>query len=151
MRPSVLISGATLALLLAAPLHAQGAVPLTDDQFLKLGKQYTQWFFHGDADSLLAHMAPETQAAVGGRDGILENRARVDERAGVELSVVEEKMTRRHGHPQFWHSGQFSSLEDPIVLRWVMDDAGRITGVGLGPRNQTPAPDTTATAAPSGS
>ncbi len=150
MRPSVFVTGATLALLLAVPLRAQTATPLSDAEFLKLGKQYTTWFFNGDADSLLAHMVPESRTGVGGMAGLYEARDKVTEHAGSELLVLEEKMTRRHGHPQFWHAGQFSTLDEPLVIRWVMEDDGRIMGVGLGPRSQTPAPDTAA-ASPTGS
>jgi hypothetical protein len=60
MRPSIFLSGATAALLLARPAHSQTHSRLTQEQYLALGKQYTGWFFSGRADSLLAHMSPES-------------------------------------------------------------------------------------------
>lgn len=142
MRPSIFISGATCAILFARGAQTQTpSKALSDSQYTALGKRYTEWFFGGRADSLLAHMAPETGQSVGGATGILDQRDRVATRAGAEKIVMEEKMTRRKGRPQFWHEGMFEQLDEPLVLRWVMSDAGQIIGVGIGPKSQTPEPD----------
>jgi hypothetical protein len=141
MRPSIFLSGATAALLLARPAHSQTHSRLTQDQYLALGKQYTGWFFSGRADSLLAHMSPESREASGGPAGILEKRDQVTTRAGNEVMVLEEKMTWRKGMPQFWHEGTFDGFNEPLVLRWVMDDKGAIVGIGMGPKSHTPEVD----------
>lgn len=144
-----------LALTLAAlPLAAQTPVvaqvasapaPLTpaeEARFLALGKTYTRWFLGGKADSLLAVMAPETAEKVGGIDGVRDMMNQVAERAGAETKMTEEKMTRRNGRPQFWHAGQFSEFtDDELVIRWIFDADGKITGAGFGPKGTTPAPD----------
>jgi hypothetical protein len=142
VRPSIFISGATCAILFARGAQAQTpAKTLSDSQYTALGKRYTEWFFAGRADSLLSHMEPKTGEALGGTAGILDQRDRVATRAGAEKIVMEEKLTRRHGQPQFWHEGMFDQLDEPLVLRWVMNPAGQIVGVGLGPKSQTPEPD----------
>jgi len=141
MRPSIFLSGATAALLLARPAHSQTHPRLTQDQYLALGKQYTGWFFSGRADSLLAHMSAESREASGGSAGILEKRDQVTTRAGNEVMVLEEKMTWRKGMPQFWHEGTFDGFNEPLVLRWVMDDKGAIVGIGMGPKSHTPEVD----------
>jgi hypothetical protein len=114
----------------------------TDAEYLALGRKLTEWFFSAEADSLLAHMAPADREGAGGVDGV--NRA-VSEfivRAGTEQEVVEEKMTRRRGHPQYWREGRYSDVsEDTIIIRWVFDEQGQVIGIGLGPKRQTPAPD----------
>jgi len=114
----------------------------TDAEYLGLGRKLTEWFFSAEADSLLAHMAPADREGAGGVDGV--NRA-VSEfivRAGTEQEVVEEKMTRRRGHPQYWREGRYSEVsDDTIVIRWVFDEQGQVIGIGLGPKRQTPAPD----------
>jgi hypothetical protein len=142
MRPSIFLSGATAAVLLARPASAQTPhVRLTEAQYLTLGKQYTGWFFTGRADSLLAHMAPDSREAVGGAAGILNQRDQLVARAGNETMPLEDKLTWRRGMPQFWHEGAFDGFSEPIVLRWVMDDKGAIIGVGLGPKSRTPEVD----------
>ncbi len=142
MRPSIFVSGATCALLFARTAGAQAVPPaLTDADYLKLGKHFTEWFFTGQTDSLLSHMAPETQLALKGAEGILETRDQVAARAGAEKKVTEERMTRRRGNPQFWHQGEFENLSEPLVLRWVMNPRGQIIGVGMGPLSQTPPED----------
>jgi hypothetical protein len=139
VRPSIFLSGATAALLLARPTHAQTAGRrLSEAQYLTLGRHYTEWFFAGRTDSLLAHMSPESRDAAGGAAGILDQRNQVSARAGKETLVLEEKMTWRRGMPQFWHEAMFDNLTEPVVIRWVMDDTGAIVGIGLGPRSQTP-------------
>lgn len=144
-----------MALLLVAPVAAQtptmapaapaAAAKLTPEQeakLLALGKTYTRWFLAGKADSLIAAMAPGTLEELGGVAGLEDVMARVTERAGLETKVVEEKMTYRNGQPQFWHAGEFSAFsEDELVIRWVMTPEGKITGAGIGPKGQTPAPD----------
>lgn len=145
---------AAAALLSAAPLAAQTATPTADTpkaapfspadeaRFMALGKTYTRWFLNGRADSLLGAMDPATAEKMGGIESIRENMNTVAERAGAELKVVVEKMTRRRGAAQFWHEGQFSEIQgDYFVIRWVMDEKGKLIGAGLGPKAQTPQPD----------
>jgi hypothetical protein len=141
VRPSIFLSGATAALLLARPVHAQTTKRLSEQQYLTLGRHYTEWFFAGQADSLLAHMSPQSREASGGAAGILNQRDLVSARAGKEKLLLEEKMTWRKGMPQFWHEGMFDNLTEPVVVRWVMDNQGAIIGIGLGPRSQTPEVD----------
>lgn len=138
-----------LAAQTTAPAAAQSApapVPkLTPEQeahFLALGKTYNRWFLAGKADSLLQVLAPETVENIGGIEGLRSMMNQIAERAGVETKIVEEKMTRRNGRPQFWHAGLFSDFpDDQLVLRWILDSNGKITGVGAGPLAQAPAPD----------
>ena len=142
MRPSIFLSGATAAMLLVRPAHAQTASRrLSEAQYLTLGRHYTEWFLAGRTDSLLAHMSPASREATGGAAGILSHRDEVSARAGKETVLLEEKMTWRRGMPQFWHEAMFDSMTEPVVIRWVMDEKGDIIGIGLGPKSQTPAVD----------
>jgi hypothetical protein len=51
-------------------------------------------------------------------------------------------MTRRRGSPQYWREGRYSGFADePIVFRWVFNEQGEITGIGLTPKSRAPAPD----------
>lgn len=147
--------------LTVAALAAAGAVPLAAQapekpalqppvtlsaadsaRFLALGSKYTRWFIAGQADSLATGMDPETLERLGGVDKIVEQSALLAERRGSETKIVEEKLTRRLGRLQFWHAGEFSGMEgDVFVIRWILDERGKITGVGLGPKTSAPPVD----------
>lgn len=148
------------SLMLAAAL-AGGAVPLAAQtvakptlqpplsltsadsaRFLALGQKYTRWFLTGNVDSLVSVVHPSALEGLGGVDGVREAQGRVSERAGIETTVVEEKLTRRNGRLQFWHAGDFSEFtSDQFVIRWLLDENGKIVGAGLGPKAQSPPVD----------
>ncbi len=129
-----------IALGLPALAHAQS--PLGDPEYLKLGQQYTAWFFGGEADSLLAHMTPESREAAGGVAGVRQAMTDLGGRAGTERVMIEEKMTRRKGKPQYWRESMYSNVGDQtVVLRWVLDTDGQILGIGMNPKAAAPPPD----------
>lgn len=131
-----------LLVALSLPTLLRAQTVLTDQQYLRLGNQYSTWFFAGQADSLLAHMTPESVQASGGPDGIRQAAKELESRAGVEKMLVEEKMTRRKGKPQYWRESMYSQMPDQtIVLRWVFDDDGKILGIGMNPKSAAPLPD----------
>ncbi|MBA2291965.1 MAG: hypothetical protein H0W15_05845 [Gemmatimonadales bacterium] len=143
------------ACLLAAPVATLAAqdgppalkAPLTltaadSARYLELGRTYTRWFLAGQADSLVAVTDPAALEKMGGPEGIQTVMEQVTTRAGIELAVVEEKLTRRRGALQFWHAGNFSELTtDQLVIRWLIDEHGKITGAGIGPRSNAPPVD----------
>lgn len=131
------------ALTLAGPLVAQSAdeVP-ADVRQLALGHQLTDWFLAGKLDSIVARMPDDIKEKSGGVAGLQETRMRLAERGGEEAAILEEKMTRRNGRPQYWRSSMYTEHpQEPIVLRWIFDDSSRVVGIGLGPLSGTPAPD----------
>ncbi len=141
LRRTLLTAGAAVLL----PLALSAQAPMSDADYMALGRKYFDWFIAAEADSLLAHMSPEAREASGGVDGI--NRAVTDfiTRAGLESELVEERMTRRRGNPQYWREARYTTfVDEPLVFRWVFNDKGEILGIGMGPRSRTPAPDSTA-------
>ena len=78
---------------------------------------------------------------MGGRAGIVDAQAMVADRAGVEKRVIEERFVWRNGRRQYWRVMEMSGLAEPFVLRFVMDEEGRIAGIGLGPQSATPPVD----------
>jgi hypothetical protein len=122
-----------LALTAAFPpavAHAQE----TSVDSLALARQYTTWLYAGDVDSLVAHSTEEMVASGDyARLGQM-----IAERAGVELEVSEETWKMRNGKCQYWRTSQFSAMDEPLLLRWVLDPQGRISGLGAGPYTQAP-------------
>lgn len=131
---------ATVALILPGILPAQTVLP--DSEYVVLGRKYYDWFIAAEADSLLSRMSPEAQERSGGVSGINEAVASFLSRAGVEEALLEERVNRRRGHPQYWRESRYSTFgTEPIVFRFVLDEKGWILGVGMGPRSDAPAPD----------
>ena len=101
---------------------------------LALARQYTTWLYAGDTDSLIAHSTEEMAAS----GNYAQLGQMIAERAVVELEVSEETWKMRNGECQYWRTSQFSSIEEPILIRWVLDPQGRISGLGAGPYAQAP-------------
>ena len=79
------------------------------------------------------------QARVGGVDGIRQQVDRLAERAGMVLNVLDQKMTRRNGTPQFWYEAEMSEFtNEPIVFRWLINEDGKLVGAGMGPKSMAP-------------
>ncbi|MCA9762586.1 MAG: hypothetical protein KC544_05575 [Gemmatimonadetes bacterium] len=144
MRRTVL----AVALLSLTPvLHAQDAAPAAAKPFtaaettryMEIGQAATRYFFEGHADSLLAMGDSAFQARVGGVDGIRQQVDRLAERAGMVLNVLDQKMTRRNGTPQFWYEAEMSEFtNEPIVFRWLINEDGKLVGAGMGPKSMAP-------------
>jgi hypothetical protein len=105
---------------------------------LALARQYTQWLYAGETDSLLAHSTEETRAGMAEENSFTRYSQMIAERAGFELEVSEETWKLRNGDCQYWRVAQFSEMEEPLLIRWVLDPQGRIEGLGAGPWTQAP-------------
>jgi len=139
---TLVVAAALTTAALPAAAQTAAAGPPDDQTLLALGRQYTLWFYTAEADSLFAHMTEESQAAVNGVEGIRQESAGFVMRAGGEIELIEDKMTRRRGNPQYWREARFDGFtEEPLVIRWVFDSTGKIAGVGLNPKSRAPAPD----------
>jgi hypothetical protein len=137
MRRALIAVVVTLAA--AAPLSAQIAPPMDS---LELGRKASEWFFHGQSDSLWAHVADTTawKSKAGFVDGLKSNLSQLVSVAGFETKVLKEEFVKRHGQTQYWRTGQNTNIDDPIMIRWVIV-GGRINGFGMNPADQAPAKD----------
>ncbi|CAN5882031.1 hypothetical protein BH20GEM1_BH20GEM1_04030 [soil metagenome] len=119
-----------------APVSARAQEAAVDS--LALARQYTQWLYAGEADSLLAHSTDETRVDDPQGDGFTRLSRMIADHAGFELEVSEETWKLRNGDCQYWRTAQFSDMEEPLLVRWVLDPQGRIEGMGAGPWTQAP-------------
>lgn len=120
-----------------AALRAQVARP----DSLALARQYTEWLYTGMSDSLWAHTSASAREGMTSADAWLERTNMIGARAGLETEVISEDFRMRNGHPQYWRVARFTDMEEPLLLRWVIDGEGMITGIGLGPLSQAPPTD----------
>lgn len=105
---------------------------------LALARQYTGWLYAGQVDSLLAHSTDATREDEAEAPGFARYSQMIAERAGFEIEVLEETWKLRNGDCQYWRTAAFSAISEPLLIRWVLDPAGRIEGIGLGPLSQAP-------------
>ncbi len=134
-----------LAALLLAPaaLNAQAASPAaapTDAQLIAKGRQLTDWWYAGQADSIYAIMTPDARAKMD-KGEFLQQRDMILARIGSEVIVVEDKMTLRKGNRQYWRESKVETMDEPVVMRWVFDTEGNVIGLGINPKSAAPAPD----------
>ena len=140
MRFRPLALAAVLALPPAAAV-AQAAPAGARPDSLALARQYVAWFYANEVDSLWAHSAPGFREDVGTADWWRQRADQFALRAGTETEVIEERFRMRNGRPQYWRTARFSDFAEPLLLRFVIDDAGQIAGLGMGPLSQAPATD----------
>ena len=105
---------------------------------LALARQYTLWLYVGEVDSLLAHSTDEFRDQEAGDPSFARMSGLIAERAGFETEVIEETWKLRNGDCQYWRTAAFSNSDEPLLIRWVLDSAGRIDGIGGGPLSQAP-------------
>lgn len=142
---------AAVSLLASPPAHAQhGEEPSSDGVLdsLALARQYTQWLYTGEADSLAAHATDTAREGFATVEGFTQYSETIASRAGFETDVIEETWKLRNGACQYWRTASFTDVREPMLIRWVLDVEGRIAGLGLGPATQAPPVDAETCAPP---
>ena len=135
----ILASLAVAFFAVAARLSAQSAAPMDS---LELGRKATDWFYVGQTDSLWNHLDGAgkwgSQSEFAARmKGLLQDLV---ERAGFEDSLISEEFVKRNGQTQYWRTARFQSIDEPVMLRWVIV-GGRIGGIGMNLAKDAPARD----------
>lgn len=133
------VASITSAQAAPAAAAARPAPPaaLPADSF-DLARKYTQWFYTQQVDSLVAHHSPEGQKDAGLPARLVNSNKELASRAGKELWVTDERFITRNGQRQYWRTATFSGFSEPVLVRWVMNSKGEITGLGLGPKSDAP-------------
>lgn len=116
------------------------ALPM-DSTALAAARRYTFWLYQENVDSLLAHMSADERARPGARQQLAREARTVNARAGAEVHVEDERFFRRNGQRQYWRTAEFTNMNEPLLLRWVIDDSLVIQGLGMGPASQAPPVD----------
>ena len=127
-----------LAIVPTLDVEAQQRLPADS---LAIARRWSGWFLTGHADSLAAAATPEFLAEMGGVDALRDAQGMVAQRAGLAMRVIEERFAWRNGRRQYWRTMEMTTFPEPFVLRFVMLENGRLTGLGLGPLSAVPAAD----------
>lgn len=117
-------------------VEPQGAAnPMRDS--LAHARRLTQWFYAGQADSLLLFV-PETDKPKLPKERIVGMLMELTGRVGTESEVLEEKFVKRGGNTQYWRTANYSLATEPMLFRWALNPQGQIIGQGFGPLSQAP-------------
>jgi len=105
---------ACVALFLAlVPGAARAQDPAPVDS-LSLARQYTQWLYTGQADSLLAHSSAWALERYATLEEWGRRSDRIADGLGWEMSVLDEAWKLVNGRCQYWRTAQFSSFPQPF-------------------------------------
>lgn len=111
------------------------------EHYMALGKRLTAYFFGGEADSIAAMLTDQMSREFGGPDGIRTLMDQVAEQAGMVLEVLAEEVHRRDGQAEYWWEANFSEYtREPVVFRWVFNEAGQVSGFDADPKSNMPPP-----------
>lgn len=119
----------------AVPTYAQSTDVTADPGSLLSGRQFTEWFFSGEADSSFARMDSEHQQQAGSAANILGFLAQVQEHGGNEEAVLsEEVQPDSTGVREYVRRARFANCPDLVIrVVWVLDADHKIAGFGIRP------------------
>ena len=120
----------------ASATHAKPAQLPADS--LERARKYIAWLLESRSDSLFAHLDSLSRKQLGSPASIDKMSLDVAARAGTEERVLEERWVTRNGARQFWHTGKFTSMDEPVMLRLVILSTGEIAGFGFNPARNAP-------------
>lgn len=108
---------------------------------MELGAKYIDWILDYRADSLWARFSDEMKENFGSVGDFLDRMGDLQMQIGTQNRVVSQRYWMRNGKPQFWHTAEFSEVNEPVVLRLVIEPDGTISGIGFNPESQNPPVD----------
>lgn len=123
-----------IALALAAALMLPAAA--RSDKVIdpkETGRQYTTWFYGGEADRLWELFSPEMKKALGSVEKLKEFRAQIQEQAGTETDILDEKVIPSQGLRVYVRKARFSKVPTPVVVQWALTDEGIVAGFFVQP------------------
>jgi hypothetical protein len=127
-----------VALLASLPHRSVAAQQRLPVDSLSVARRWSGWFLTGHADSLAVRATPEFLAEMGGVEGLRDAQGMVAQRAGLAMRVIEERFVWRNGRRQYWRTMEMTNFPEPFVMRFVMLEDGRLSGLGLGPLSAVP-------------
>jgi len=150
MRHWTKLSGLAALLIVgaAAPLAAQEEAPaaavegphLPADS-MQLGAKYMEYILDYEAEDLYEALTDDMKESLGSAADIFDRMGSLFEQVGSQERVVSQRYWMRNGKPQYWHTAEFSNLDEPMVFRFVIEPDGRISGIGINPESQNPPVD----------
>ena len=122
--------------LLAQPAAAGAAQAERPDSALETGRGLSQMFLQGHTDAIWARMTPAMRKALGDAPALASFQAKVAHDLGEEQAVLDESTAVDSGLHVYVRTARWSKLPAPILMQWVLDDAGQVAGFVVQPKPQ---------------
>ncbi len=125
-----------LALVVAPRLAAQDLT--ADPTSLLWGRQFTEWFYAGEVDSIFNRYDDDNRKEDGDSKKLAEILGEVREKGGMEVEVYSEEVKPDTlGGYRYVRRVQFSNVPAMVVrVVWVIDRDRKIAGFGIRPEEQ---------------
>ena len=132
---------AVLLATVAAPLSGQVAPPARPDSatVLRLGRQYTEWFYADLGDSIMAHASERVRGRITAAQ-LSELLGQLLAQVGMEQEVLSEQIVPRDTLSGYLREARFEQLAEPLVLAWTLDAGGVIHGFFIRPKSAAAEP-----------
>ncbi len=140
---------ATAVLLLAAvSLEAQGApssappphARLDSASALAAGRRYTEWFYNGLGDSLIAHSSAAVREKITAQQ-LEDFNAQLVGQVGMEAEVLAEHIEASDSLTGYLRVARFEMMEEPLVVAFTLDSSATIYGFFIRPKSAVPPED----------
>jgi Peptidase family M23 len=102
---------------------------------LERGRQYANWFYAGELETLFAKFAPEMQKAVP-LTALREGRADIEKTFGREIKVLEEKSISDRGLEVYIRTSSFEKAPELLKTTISLEASGLIVGFLIEPEKQ---------------
>jgi hypothetical protein len=108
---------------------------------MAIGEKYVDWLIDYRADSLWTHLSDDVKERLGSVGDMRDQMGQIFRQIGNQGHVASQRYWMRNGEHQFWHTADFSNIDEPVVIRFVIEPDGTITGLGINPQSQNPPVD----------
>ncbi|MEP6571890.1 MAG: hypothetical protein ABJD11_04315 [Gemmatimonadota bacterium] len=132
---NILTLAGVLTLFVAGNVGAQTTTGTNPDlKSLAWGRQYTNWFYDGQADSLRAHFGPAMTGALS-EEALLKFRDQIAVQAGTEGDVIKEEVVQKDSVLTYERDVHFSNAgETVIMVTWSIGPDRKILGFYVKPK-----------------
>lgn len=108
---------------------------------MAMGATYVDWMLDYRADSLWANFNDGMRENFGSVGDLKDRLGGLFQQIGDHRRMISQRYWMRNDKPQFWHTAEFSAMPEPVVIRFVIEPDGAISGLGINPQSQNPAVD----------
>ena len=129
---------ATLLMTIAAPFA--GAAPPASSDTAKFGKAATDAFYARQFDVLWDRMTGRMRDAIKSRQALAAFGAQVGSQLGSERELLDETSSAQGENGVYERRARFDGFPGAVLVRWVFDKDGQISGMTIQPDPQAAAP-----------
>jgi hypothetical protein len=101
---------------------------------IRLGRQYTEWFYSDLGDSVMAHASDRVRERITAAQ-LSELLGQLIAQVGVEQEVLSEQIVPRDSLSGYLREARFERLAESLVLAWTLDAKGVIYGFFIRPKS----------------